>query len=815
MFPRHKKSVPGFILPTQAFLVLVWMLTVATPAFADIKIADGVPQGFEQLDAPRATVITLYYGGELIGSFGAHFAPGTMQFDRPDAIVEEIPAITDKGKIIGALLRPLPSHAALLCTTKRTENCGNLNPDVAGVIFDENHLSAELFINKNYLAVVDQNGQHYLPLPSNRLPSSIYSFNGAVNGTGSEPTNFALSNDTTFASGEKRLDVQTTAANQGLRFDTVAGIVERQGWATTGGLFRSNPMQLITDRDIAGVSVVTSTRTRLDNYKTEGNDVIVYLPRRAFVSIYREGRLYSSHAYEAGNQRIDTTDLPDGAYNITIKIQEADGQSREEQRFFAKIQSIPPPDAPVYYLQAGVIRQPAATDSTLPRLTSDPILRAGMVKRVEDSVGFGLSLLGVSDRALLETSAFWLQPSGQLQTTLLTSTSGDLGVQAGYLYNLGKFSGNLDVRQLWMSNRPMPGYEDVMQSNTQATATASYLITPSFNLGLRASFSETKNFPSSTSIGPYAEWRIWQQNESMLRLSANIARTDKQDQGSLLLYFSYHFDKYTVASTAGADIGGSDRGAVGSMRISRDDSTPGNRELLGASVSDDPQRRTVSADADVHNSFGQFRGSMQDSVGQGQSTFSFGGNFAFNAAELADEIHMGGDQSDKSAVIIDTYGDSGTDMKILVNGVARSHVKVGEEQVLYLTPFHTYTIRLAPATNGLVDYDGSGHKVTLYPGNVVKLEWQANKFYVVAGRVVTPDGKALAGGVLREGHAQVATDETGRVQAEISGPHTLTFATADGGDCQVHLPDNVTANNGVLLYRDNLVCSPINQIAAQ
>jgi len=810
----HKRSIPKFIFPFQVIGLLA-CIAITLPAFAAVKTKDGPPQGFEELDAPRATVVTVHYGGELLGSFPAHFAPGTLQFDNAEAVVKAVPAITDKAKIIGVLSRALPAHAAMICTHGRTEDCGILSPDVAGIIFDEDHLSAELFINKKYLAVVNENGPHYLPLPGDHMPSSIYAFNGAVNGTGGAPTNFALSNNATFSSGEKRLDVQTTAANQGLRFDTIAGNMEREGWAETGGLFRSNPMQLITDRDIAGVAVATSARTRLDNYKTQGNDVIVYLPRRAFVSIYREGRLYSSHAYEAGNQQLDTTALPDGAYNITIKIQEADGSVREEQRFFAKIQNIPPPDAPIYYLQAGLIRQPAEADSTLPRLTSDPILRAGMVKRIADNLGLNTSFLGVEDRLVNETGLFWLRPTGQLQTTLLTSTSGDLGVQAGYLYNLGKLNGSFDVRQLWMSDRPMPGYEDVMQSSTQATATTSYMISPAFNLGLRASYSQTKNFPSSTVIGPYMEWRIWQNGESMLRMSGNMANTDGQNQGSILLYFSYRFGKYGVSSTGGADIGGGNGGALGSVRAWRDDSTPGNTELLGASVSDDPQRRTVSTDADLRNSFGQLRGSVQDSFGQGESTLSYGGNFSFNAAQMADEIHLGGNQTDQSAVIIDTHGDADQDMKIFVNGMERGSVKVGERQVLYLTPFHTYRIRIALAKNGLVDYDGGERKVTLYPGNVVKLAWDANKFYVVAGRIVTPDGKALAGGTLRESHTQVATDETGRVQAEISAPKNLTFATADGSGCQVHLPQNVTPTNGVLVYRDNLVCTPINQIASQ
>jgi len=803
-------------VPLWRKLILVWILigAWAMPACAAVKTVRGAPQGFEKLDEPRFALISLSYGGEALGRFAVHFAPGVVQLDKPEAVIAALPNIKDKTHTLYALSRPLPAHAELLCTTKHQDNCGKLQPDVIGVIFDEDHLSAELFINKNDLSVTDETGDHFLPLPGDRSFSSIASFNGAINGTSGATPNFAFGNNSTFSSGEKRLDIQTTYANQGLRFDTLAGHDESQGWDASGGLFRSNPMALITDRDIAGVSYATSMRTWLDQYKTEGNDIIVYLPRRAFVSIYREGRLYSSRSYEAGNQRIDTSVLPDGAYNITLKIRDSDGSVREEQHFFAKHQEIPPTDAPIYYLQGGLIRAPAINDRTVPVITSNPILRAGTVRRIDDNLGLNLSLLGVSNRVFMESGLFWLRPSGQAEGTLLTSTHGDFGTQAGYLYNVGKWSADIDVRQLWMSNDNVPGFQNAVQTNTQGTATATYAASPTFNLGLRASYTKNENSPAITSAGPYAEWRIWQRNESILRLTANAANTGGRGEGSMLLYFSTRFGDYGVTATGGMDMGNGTDGALGSLRVWHDGSTPGNHEIEGAEISHDKDRRTISGDADLRGDFGQASGSVQDSFGQGQSMFSYGGNFSFNAAELADEFHLGGDENDKSAVIIETSGDADMPMKIFVNGIERSSVSVGDRQMIYLSPFHTYRIRIAPAKTGLVDYDAMERKVTLYPGNVVKLVWDANKFYVVAGRIVTPGGTALAGGVLQEGHAQTATDDTGRVQAELSAPHTMTFATADGGNCQVHLPDAAPVN-GVLLYHDDLVCAPINQIASQ
>ena len=334
------------------YLVFSLITALSFPAYAGMQIEPGTPAGFEQLAAPRPTRVTVFYGGDQLGIFAAHSTPDSLRFDRPEDIVAAVPAIKDAPRVTGALQAFLPAHADLLCGPKRVADCGNLTPDIAGVIFNASQLSAELFVNSAFLSASAAPTDRYLPLPDRHL-ASVLGFNGALTGTDTQTPLYSLSNDATASIGEARLAAQSTVSNQGLRFDSATAGVERQGWAENAGLFRSRSMQLLSDRDIAGLSVATSTRTLLDQYKTAGNDILLYLPRRSFVSILREGRLYSSRAYEAGNQHIATDELPDGAYDITLRIQEPDGATREERRFFVKTQQLPPPDDPAYYLQAG------------------------------------------------------------------------------------------------------------------------------------------------------------------------------------------------------------------------------------------------------------------------------------------------------------------------------------------------------------------------------------------------------------------------------------------------------------------------------
>jgi hypothetical protein len=806
-------------------LSLLLVTQIAAPAFADMSVKGGAPEGFELLEAPRPTRITLYYGGQVIGSVAAHFSPGKISFDHPAEIIDKLPAVTDKAKVGATLGAPMDAHQDMLCTVKRVDNCGILAPEIAGVIFDEDALTAELFVNRDYLGIVDSNTDRYLPLPEQNF-STVAGFSGAINGSGNGPSSYTLTNSTVMALGEAKLTTQTTGSQAGLRFDTAAASIDRNGWNESGGLFRSHPMELLTDRDMAGVSYSTSMKTRLDDQKTRGNDVILYLPRRSYVSIYREGRLYSSQAYEAGNQRIDTSELPDGAYEITLKIQDSDGTTHEEKRFFAKTQDIPPSDQPTFYFDGGLIRKPAGTDSTAPQITDKPILRAGTVERIAQNAGLNVSVLGVEDRALAETGLIMVEPGMKVSATALTSTRGDLGIQASYLQMLGEdFSTSIDLRKTWMAKSPIPGFEDQSNNTTQASASANYMIDPDVSIGIRASYSEETGYSMvngsmsgidqlSTSIGPYTEWKIWSAGDATLGLTIAAAHTDHQNEASSLLHFSYNFGNYNVSGAGGVSYADRTTGPVGNLRLAHTDNTPGDIVTLGGGVSTGNRQQVLSSDADWQNSFGHVRGSLQDSLGHSTSGVGYGGSFDVNATQLDDEIDIGGDQSGKSAVIVDVSGDADTTMKIFVNNVERSAVQMGDHQVVYLAPFHSYDIRIAPAKNALLDYESSNRRVTLYPGNVVKLHWDVNKFYVVSARIVTPDRKPLADAVLQESRAQVTTDRNGRMQAELSTPKRLSFTPQTGAACQVALPQDVKPVNGVLLYTKPLVCQAPLQEAA-
>ena len=145
-------------------------------------------------------------------------------------------------------------------------------------------------------------------------------------------------------------------------------------------------------------------------------------------------------------------------------------------------------------------------------------------------------------------------------------------------------------------------------------------------------------------------------------------------------------------------------------------------------------------------------------------------------------------------------------LRIYVNNVPRNTVDIGGRAVIYLSPYATYRIHLAQETGDMIAVSGGERKVTLYPGNVVHLQWQAHHYSVVVAHMVDGAGAPLVGATLTESDNTAITDDTGQFQAELTRPELLHFTTQAGTSCSATLPGNVAPTNGVLLYREAVKC---------
>ena len=67
----------------------------------------------------------------------------------------------------------------------------------------------------------------------------------------------------------------------------------------------------------------------------------------------------------------------------------------------------------------------------------------------------------------------------------------------------------------------------------------------------------------------------------------------------------------------------------------------------------------------------------------------------------------------------------------------------------------------------LIETDRIKHVKTVYPGNVIGLQWSARRFRVVFGQLVDNIGNPITDAVISNVQGVAATDEYGYFQAEV------------------------------------------------
>ena len=86
--------------------------------------------------------------------------------------------------------------------------------------------------------------------------------------------------------------------------------------------------------------------------------------------------------------------------------------------------------------------------------------------------------------------------------------------------------------------------------------------------------------------------------------------------------------------------------------------------------------------------------------------------------------------------------------------------------------------------------------MTLYPGNVVKMNWQADRVNILFGRIVDQHGEAIPNGLLKGVSGLSTTDEYGLFQAEVMENVSRIDFETQTGSCHIELP-KYTALQGV------------------
>ncbi len=768
-----------------------------------------VPPGFEDLLEPQTTVVDVYYGSTYLTSSTATYTPSTISFLTPQDIVDRIPDLLEPELIAATLAGEMPSNAELICYGQRSTGCGTIETETVDVIFDEGHFRADLFIAPALLSVRSAINSRYLP-PSSAGWSILNSTSATVNGSeGSDPV-YNVGNSTTLAFRENRLvAISNVTQDDDLTVDTLALQREFNGRQFQAGIFRSSPGNLIFlgQADYQGISVASSLNTRQDLDQSAGNDIQVFLDSRSRVDIIKDGRLVSTAVYDTGNQILDTSQLPGGAYEVTLRVRDNFGNSREETRFYVKTSRLPPKDQPLFFVEAGETVSLQSGD-TLPTGTGEDFFRAGYAKRISDNFGGELGIFSSNGANIFEAGLFRLGQSYEIRINAATTNQQSYGVNVNARTRVGIASLHTSLRRTW-------------SSADETTALGNEAIQGSLNLTVplgRSALNLTARYndrdeSTDRNIGIRYDFPTYSFGNTILDTSLNI--TENND--SLLVLFggrlSLRSDRWGTQVSSrfyreDTDTESIDQGTINSLSTTWQD-----RDRFASDVSvnlranDGRDDRTIETELDITSSLG--RTNLEAIYSEDAGELSYGGSFYTSFIANSQTLALGARQQGQSAVVLDIDGDAIEGwFDVRVNGMNRGTARVGDRTIVGLAPYETYNVTLRPNGESIVDFDQRARTATLYPGNVVTMNWSATRVVIAFGQILTPAGNPVSNAVIEGVIGLATTDEFGLFQAEFSSDVEQLVVRTRRSRCSVALPDyDATA---LIATLGELTCMPVD-----
>lgn len=779
------------------------------------------PGGFEVLSAGREVVLDAFYGGRKRGEVRARISPGLVRLEDPQAVARLIPDAASIAELATFLSGPLPANAALACGGSGSEGCGLLPAGQYGVVLDEDRFRLDIFVSPDLLTKPDPNAVLFLPAPQGE-PSLVSLFGVTASGSDRGGETLHVQNRSIASLGTARIRSDSSVSTDtGLTFDNLTLEADHGGWRYSGGLFWAPGSELIGRRKMFGLGFMTQLDTLQNKEALLGTPVSIFLQQPAKVDLLVDGRIVSSRIYPAGNSLINTTALPNGSYDLVVRIQEDGRPPRQEQRFFSKGAAMAPMGRPLFSAFAGIL------PSTSRGLSLDGdtfFYEATAAYRLSPAFGVDAAILGTQDKAILEGGANYHFARAQVRLGALVSTTADYGAVLR-INSVGKspFWFSFDLRKVvsgkggpllpvtaskgTFSEDPESGFAD-RGSYTQALSILGYRLGQA-NLRLTGIYRRNASDKANYSVGAAIDTPVVRTGHFDVVLQADARRTERDFAAFVGARFLINKGNVAVSGSGGlrhqSGAPGANNQPVGEVQAAwyRDladhsqlaGEVAAGRDVEGAYARASAYARTplLNARADLLQQFGANR------TTQYAATLDSG--FALSKAG----INIAGKEMNDTALVVKVRNsDSRRAFDVLVDEVPRGIISGDRKLTLFLEPYKTYEVRLRPRGDGITSFDANSKSVTLYPGNVSEVDWNVTPLFILFGRAVTDNAKPIGNADITGPHGIGRTDGDGFFQIEANRGDQLRLTQASGAACTLSIAPERTA--GDLVSAGDIKC---------
>lgn len=784
-------------------------------ASAAFTLETSVPDGFADLTEPQQLVVDLYYGGRSIGSASVSVEPHQLRFKRPSTVLQMIPQTLDPQRVHELLERPLPHNAARLCHSARQQNCGFLEPEEFGIIYDQDRFRVDLFFSPDLLPQQPAIEDPFLPESNSRV-SFLQNLSGTWSGVESDgdtsASNASLYGESILSFAESGLHSQWSATDKGdSRIYQLHWTRDYRGRAYSAGLIQSTSgSSLVSSPHLYGFEYRSSNNSRTDRRYSQGAPLEVNMPVRGRVEIYKDGRLIHSELLDAGNRLIDTSGLPGGAYEVEIRTFDESGRTLSQYRhFFAKDSLLPAPNEWRWSLQAG---QPAQleTGELLPQRLDSYFLQAGVARRLFDDTGVFTNLAASESEQLLEIGGRWISRYLEVSPSIIRTDDGRNGHRFYALLKAPHFS--LSASETRLEDSRSAQIRDFSLLSSGYLQRSVGLNAPLLGGRLRLRYSErdsgqrfeSPDFILDTEATAAEKLATLEYRRNFFRNrhwlgELTLAHSDASGAQltTATIEFRFRGENWTNSARLRGDRGrdANQDGRAGFDALWRDGERWAHRveQQLSAEMSSDEYY--LGSRSRIAGRRGQLNAAFDFRDDRGGQNFNYLGGFSTTLMANGEDFAWGGEEVLDSAVLVDIAGSPEREFEILVDGVRRGYARGDARSAIGLPAFRSYDIQLRPLDDGFYDFREQRETITLYPGNVAAAHYKVETVILVLGRILQA-GRPVANAKISIGNYTAVTDGNGLFQMEMSGDRQrLRVPPVRWKDCEIELTEQASGED--------------------
>lgn len=802
----RKKHINFFIV--LAFLLFSIGNVLAASKNSQLKVSNGPPPGFEDINSSEVIFVNVYYKNNFIATTKAIVENRKIKLYDVESIISKLPEIKeDRVEEVSLKLGSYSGFNTIYsCYPEKKDRCNMLPTDSIVVIYNPNIFTVEVVTNGD-IFVKKEREESYLDPQSNNF-SQFFKFNAIgyrkdvkrkLNASYPTGTMLSESKDnekiydiylnskTSLAGVTLNSDLNYISNKDNMFFDNNYIIKYFEKYSLQAGEFITSDLRSLSQASLLGVSFKSSLNRRRYNSEIFSSPLSVFLNYRSVVNIKKDGRMYSSKYYDSGNQKLITDELPSGSYNVEIEIVEPNGNKRTEYQFFSKNNQLPPDDQSFYWFEAGALQKMDTSfyvlwnndNKMFNKYTNKYVFRGGTFQKISQDIGIGTNLVLNNDISAIET---FLEQYGKIFNIRL---SGAVDTQRDFSYTLygdmtnsDKYSVYLNFTKSYLTKKNLNDYALVYRPigsyNMQLGGGFKYFFGRNYNsIGLVGSYLKDGKKEEVYAFGPELEFNLNYINNLPTRVTLTGYKTDRDYQFLLNFYVNfsvknlqlYHNSTYRANRDGVSDKNTQENYDNSTALTLQDGGIFDNNARMTARYDEFNKIGTTTGEAEYKSEYGRFLATASNNELVSQQTLNYSTIFAFNK----DSLLFGGREPKDSAVSVKLDGgDKNTIYDIYVNQNRADYIKGNSTRIVPLSSFDEYKITLQPRdTNRSYLETIKSDVITLYPGSVETVKYEAKPSFVLIGYLNDKNGNPIKYKKVKGEIDETITDEEGYFQLTV------------------------------------------------